>query len=138
MMGFPSTLVLAVLVVVLFLLLGFREVVGLKKNSILDSPSCMSARIGIAINQFRHQKCNPRNSSEYPLYPSLSVLLSCRPINRPVVALCSHLYLCTLPVATICLRRCQDVPGPTTLLPPPSCSRSLPATEAIADTHAIH
>lgn len=118
MTGFPSTLVLAVRVVVL---LGFREVVGLKKNSILDSPSCMSARIGIAINQFRHQKCNPRNSSDYPLYPStplcLSVLLSCRPINRPVVALCSHLYLCTLPVATICLRRCQDVPGPP---PPPS------------------
>lgn len=52
----------------------------------------------------------------------LSVLLSCRPINRPVVALCSHLYLCTLPVATICLRRCQDVPGP----PTPSLLLSLP------------
>lgn len=71
-MGFSSTLVLAVLVVVAFLLLGFREVVGLKKNSILDSPSCMSARIGIAINQFRHQKCNLRNSSDYPS-PSLTL-----------------------------------------------------------------
>lgn len=85
--------------------LGFAVLCQGRKNSILGSHLAgMSGNIAIAINQFRHQKCNPRNSKARTL--------------RFVVPM----YLCTLPVATICLRRCQDVKATSNLAPGPwSC-----------------